>query len=69
MPTVKDRIVPTVALLVLEPIFEADFLDSSFGFRPGKSAHQAIDAIRQYPSAGWTEVYDADLKSDFETAS
>ena len=47
IPTVKDRIVQTAALLVLEPIFEADFLDSSFGFRPGKNAHQAIDAIRQ----------------------
>ncbi len=54
IPTVKDRIVQTAALLVLEPIFEADFLDSSFGFRPGKNAHQAIDAIRQHLSAGFT---------------
>ena len=54
-------------LLVLEPIFEADFLDSSYGFRPGKNAHQAIDTIRQYLSAGFTEVYDADLKSYFDT--
>jgi hypothetical protein len=45
IPTVKDRIVQTAALLVLEPIFEADFLDCSFGFRPGRNAHQAIDAI------------------------
>lgn len=67
IPTVKDRIVQTAAMLVLEPIFEADFLDSSFGFRPGKSAHQAIDAIRGYLSAGFTEVYDADLKSYFDT--
>jgi RNA-directed DNA polymerase len=67
IPTVKDRIVQTAALLVLEPIFEADFLDSSFGFRPGKSAHQAIDAIRGYLSSGFTEVYDADLKSYFDT--
>jgi RNA-directed DNA polymerase len=67
IPTVKDRIVQTAALLVLEPIFEADFLDSSFGFRPGKDAHQAIDAIRGYLSAGFVEVYDADLKSYFET--
>ena len=48
IPTVKDRIVQTAALLVLEPIFEADFLDSSYGFRPGRNAHQAIDAIRQH---------------------
>jgi RNA-directed DNA polymerase len=67
IPTVRDRIVQTAALLVLEPIFEADFLDSSFGFRPGKSAHQAIDAIREHLSSGFTEVYDADLKSYFET--
>jgi len=67
IPTVKDRIVQTAVLLVIEPIFEADFLDSSYGFRPGKNAHQAIDAIRQYLSAGFTEVYDADLKSYFDT--
>ncbi|MGH7592801.1 MAG: group II intron reverse transcriptase/maturase [Gemmatimonadales bacterium] len=67
IPTVKDRIVQTAALLVLEPIFEADFLDSSFGFRPGKNAHQAIDAIRQHLAAGRTAVYDADLKSYFDT--
>jgi RNA-directed DNA polymerase len=67
IPTVKDRVVQTAALLVLEPIFEADFLDSSFGFRPGKNAHQAIDAICRHLSAGLTEVYDADLKSYFDT--
>jgi RNA-directed DNA polymerase len=67
IPTVKDRIVQTAVMLVIEPIFEADFLDSSYGFRPGKNTHQAIDAIRQYLSAGFTEVYDADLKSYFDT--
>jgi RNA-directed DNA polymerase len=67
IPTVKDRIVQTAVLLVLEPIFEADFLDCSYGFRPGRNAHQAIDAIRQHISAGFQEVYDADLKSYFDT--
>jgi RNA-directed DNA polymerase len=67
IPTVKDRIVQTAVMLVIEPIFEADFLDSSYGFRPGRNAHQAIDAIRQYLKAGFTEVYDADLKSYFDT--
>ena len=67
IPTVRDRIVQTAVLLVIEPIFEADFLDSSFGFRPGKNAHQAIDAIRQHLTAGFGEVYDADLKSYFDT--
>lgn len=46
IPTVKVRIVQTAVLLVIEPIFAADFLDSSFKFRPGKNAHQAIEAIR-----------------------
>jgi RNA-directed DNA polymerase len=67
IPTVRDRIVQTAALLILEPIFEADFLDSSYGFRPGKSAHQAIDAIRQHLAAGYREVYDADLQGYFDT--
>jgi hypothetical protein len=67
IPTVKDRIVQTAALLVLEPIFEADFLDSSYGFRPGRNAHQAIDVIRQHLTTGFREIYDADLKSYFDT--
>jgi RNA-directed DNA polymerase len=67
IPTVKDRVAQTAALLVLEPIFEADFLDSSFGFRPGKSAHQAVDEIRRHLGAGCREVYDADLKGYFDT--
>ena len=52
---------------MLEPIFEADFLDCSYGFRPGKNAHQAIDAVREALSAGLQEVYDADLKAYFDT--
>ena len=67
IPTVKDRIVQTAVLLVIEPIFEADFLDSSYGFRPGRNAHQAIDAIRQHMAVGLTAIYDADLKSYFDT--
>ena len=65
--TVKDRIVQTAVLLMIEPIFEADFLDCSFGFRPGKSAHQAIDVIRQHLQDGYRDVYDADLKGYFDT--
>jgi RNA-directed DNA polymerase len=67
IPTVRDRIVQTAVLLVIEPIFEADFLDSSFGFRPGRNAHQAIDAIGEHLGQGLAEVYDADLKSYFDT--
>ncbi len=67
IPTVRDRVVQTAAKLILEPIFEADFLDSSFGFRPGRSAHQALDAIRQALGSGRKNVYDADLKGYFDT--
>ena len=53
--------------MILEPIFEADFHDCSHGFRPGRKAHDALDAIRQNLKAGRTEVYDADLKGYFDT--
>ena len=69
IPRISDRVIQMAAVLVLEPIFEADFLDSPYGFRPGRNAHQAIDAIRQHVAAGFQEVYDADLKSYFEMAS
>lgn len=67
IPTVRDRVVQMAVLLVLEPIFEADFLDSSFGFRPGRSAHDALDVIRGNLGRGKREVYDADLKGYFDT--
>ena len=67
IPTVKDRIVQMAVLLILEPIFEADFHECSYGFRPGKSAHQALDVIRDQLASGRQEVYDADLKSYFDT--
>ena len=51
----------------LEPIFEADFLDCSYGFRPGRSAHQALEEIRGHLQAGYQVVYDADLKSYFDS--
>jgi RNA-directed DNA polymerase len=56
-------------LLILEPIFEADFLPCSYGFRPGRRAHQAVDEIRDHLRAGLDEVYDADLKGYFDTIS
>jgi RNA-directed DNA polymerase len=54
-------------LLILEPIFEADFLDCSHGFRPGHSAHQALEEIRGHLQAGYQAVYDADLKGYFDS--
>ena len=67
IPTVRDRVVQMATLLILEPIFEADFEDCSYGFRPGRSAHQALDAIRQNLLQGFRAVYDADLKAYFDS--
>jgi RNA-directed DNA polymerase len=67
IPTVRDRVVQTAALLVLEPIFEADFLDCSYGFRPGRRSHDALLEIRDHLKAGFTEVYDADLAGYFDS--
>jgi RNA-directed DNA polymerase len=67
IPSVKDRVVQMATLLILEPIFEADFQPSSFGFRPGRNAHQALSVIRDHVKAGRVEVYDADLKGYFDT--
>ena len=67
IPTVRDRVVQAAVLLILEPIFEADFEDCSHGFRPGRSAHDALRAIHQHLKEGLTAVYDADLASYFDT--
>jgi RNA-directed DNA polymerase len=67
IPTVRDRVVQMAVLLIVEPIFEADFLNCSFGFRPGRSAHQALEEIRKSLQQGRQEVYDADLQSYFDT--
>jgi len=67
IPTVRDRVVQTAVLLLIEPIFEADFLDCSYGFRPGRSAHDALEEIKQNLQQGRREVYDADLQSYFDT--
>jgi RNA-directed DNA polymerase len=69
IPTIRDRVVQMAALLILEPIFEADFRDCSYGFRPGRNAHQALEEIRGHLQAGYQAVYDADLKSYFDTIS
>ena len=67
IPTVKDRVVQAALLLIIEPIFEQDFLECSYGFRPERSAHQAIDAIKGAIYSGRTQVYDADLKGYFDS--
>ena len=67
IPTVRDRVAQMAVLLVLEPIFEADFEGCSFGFRPGRNAHQALDQVQAALKAGRQAVYDADLASYFDT--
>jgi RNA-directed DNA polymerase len=67
IPTIRDRVVQTAVLLIIEPIFEADFLDCSHGFRPARSAHDALEQVRANLQQGRRQVYDADLQSYFDT--
>lgn len=67
IPTLKDRVVQMAVVLILEPIFEADFHDCSHGFRPGRKAHDALCVIRENLKEGRTSVYDADLKGYFDS--
>jgi RNA-directed DNA polymerase len=66
IPTVVDRLVQQMILQVLEPILDPTFSDSSFGFRPGRSAHQALEQARQYVSSGRRFVVDLDLEKFFD---
>jgi group II intron reverse transcriptase/maturase len=67
IPTIRDRIVQTAFLMILEPILEADFTEGSHGFRPNKSAHGAIREIYKYLNWGCEQVYDVDLEKYFDT--
>jgi RNA-directed DNA polymerase len=67
IPTIRDRVAQMAMLLVIEPIFEADFEACSFGFRPKRNAHQALDQVGAALQAGRTQVYDADVASYFDT--
>lgn len=66
IPNIRDRVVQTAAKLILEPIFEADFDPSSYGFRPKRDAHQAIEAVRESLAQGMCWVLDADIASYFD---
>lgn len=66
IPTVRDRVVQTATKYVIEPIFEADFLDCSYGFRPNRCAHDALEKIRVTMNAGYHFVLDADIKGFFD---
>jgi RNA-directed DNA polymerase len=67
IPNVRDRVVQMAVKLVLEPLFEADFDRDSFGFRPKKGAHQAIEAVREELGNGMLWVLDADISSYFDS--
>ena len=67
IPTIKDRIVQTAVKIVVEPVFEADFQENSYGFRPNRSAHQAMDDISFHLYKGKTQVIDADISKYFDT--
>ena len=67
IPTLRDRVAQTVCKMIIEPIFEADFEESSYGFRPERSSKDAMKAIKEYLQEGKTEILDADLSSYFDT--
>jgi len=67
IPTVRDRVVQMATKLVVEPIFEADFLPVSYGFRPKRSATQALEAIREAGNRGYNFVVDADIQAYFDS--
>ena len=67
IPTIRDRVAQMALKLVIEPVFEADFLDCSYGFRPKRSAHDAIEEISHALNSGYTEVIDADVSKYFDT--
>ena len=67
IPTIRDRVVQQALKLVVEPVFEADFCESSYGFRPKRSAHNAVDAISKALLTGHRQVIDADLSKYFDT--
>lgn len=67
IPTVRDRVAQTACKMIIEPLFEADFEESSHGFRPGRSTKDAMASIKKHLQEGKTEVLDADLNSYFDT--
>ena len=67
IPTIRDRVVQMAMKIVIEPIFEADFCEHSYGFRPRRSAHQAADAVAGALLKGQAHVIDADLSKYFDT--
>ena len=69
IPIIKDRVAQMAVKLIIEPIFEADFNDCSYGYRPGRSAQDAIRSIQGHLKEGKNEIYDADLSGYLVTSS
>lgn len=67
IPTIRDRVVQAAAKLILEPIFEADFVDGAYGYRPQRSAGDAVQEVHRTICQGYTDVVDADLSKYFDT--
>src|SRR5207249_10062409 len=67
MPVIRDRVVQTAALLILQPIFEADLEPTAYGYRPGRTALEAVQEVHRALCAGHTEVIDADVSQYFDT--
>jgi Reverse transcriptase (RNA-dependent DNA polymerase) len=67
LPTIKDRVIQTAAKLVLEPIFEADMENCAYGYRPKRSAVDAVKVVHKALTEGYTQVVDADLSKYFDT--
>lgn len=67
IPTIRDRVVQTAVLLILQPIFEADMEPTAYGYRPGRTAHEAVNAVHRALCAGQTQVVDADVTQYFDT--
>lgn len=67
IPTIRDRVVQMAAVLVLEPIFEADLQPEQHAYRPGKSALEAVEAVEAFLKRGYTDVVDADLSGYFDS--
>ncbi len=67
IPSIRDRVVQTAAKIVLEPIFEGDLEPSAYGYRPKRSAQDAIRKVHKPICAGYTDVVDADLSKYFDT--
>ena len=65
IPTIRDRVVQTAVKLVIEPIFEADFDQSAYGYRPRRSGSDAIKEVHRLVCRGYTDVVDADLSKYF----